>query len=98
MAKEYSFDPESGTFVPLENIVVGPEDDVDETAFLLIEGEEESDDIPGGTAAGVLHPPETFSVISQTVRLRPGSSSVVDVLIEVDDGMDLNEYEVRLTK
>lgn len=106
MSKDFVFDPTTGGFVPSPRSM----DEIDSSAPQIVEDpvdtefvpEQEDDDSfeqnPGGDSAETLHAPETFYVLSQTVRTNPDGSTVVDVIIEVDDDTDSTEYEVRVTK
>lgn len=114
MSSNYTFDPELGVFVytvPAISDDEAPFTDAQATQTLeatqstiddeIREVSEEDfffDIVPGGTAPEALHPPETFYVGSQTVRTNPDGSTVVDVVIQIDDGSDSAEYEVRVTK
>lgn len=46
----------------------------------------------------ILPPPEMVSVISQTVRISPGGTHVVDLVLEVNGQLDQFQCEVRATK
>lgn len=43
-------------------------------------------------------PPTNIAIVSQTVRILPDGSHLVDVLIDVTDVAGISEYEVRTTK
>lgn len=42
--------------------------------------------------------PGTFEIISQTVRIGPDGSQVVDVIIDVEEVQGAVKYEVRMSK
>lgn len=42
--------------------------------------------------------PQTVTIISQTIRIAPDGSSLVDVVIEVEDIPGVTNYDVRITK
>lgn len=42
--------------------------------------------------------PQTMTIISQTIRIAPDGSSLVDVVIEVEDIPGVPNYDVRITK
>ena len=98
MVKEYQFDPETGSFILTSTAVQAEKDTGDEEPFVVVDNVDDLDVLPGGTAPGKVYPPESFYVLTQTVRLLPGGGTAVDVLIQVDDNADTNEYEVRLSK
>lgn len=45
-----------------------------------------------------LKAPSSFSVVEQKVRISPGGTTVVDVVIEIDDIEGVKEYDTRTTK
>lgn len=45
-----------------------------------------------------LETPESFSVISQTIRRAPGGQHVIDVVIETDDVPGAVKYEIQVAK
>lgn len=49
-------------------------------------------------ASTSLSAPQTLTIISQTVRISPDGTSVVDVVIEVEDVPGAESYELRVTK
>lgn len=56
--------------------------------------EDDSDD----TTFLVLDVPDDFVVFSQTIRRSPGGQQVVDVILQVEDIIGAENYEVRVTK
>jgi hypothetical protein len=42
--------------------------------------------------------PQTLTIVSQTIRIAPDGSSLVDVVIEVEDIPGVSNYDVRVTK
>lgn len=69
--------------------------DTDQGA-MLDEGEVilPSDDIIG-TIPGTISAPENLTVISQTIRVLPDGTSVVDVVLDVEEVLGASRYEVR---
>jgi hypothetical protein len=45
-----------------------------------------------------LQTPQWLTVLSQTIRIAPDGRSVVDVILEVEEVMGAEEYELRVTK
>lgn len=52
---------------------------------------------PAGTGSA-FSPPDSVSVVSQTVRALPGGTRVVDLVFEVSGTDTATTYEVRVTK
>lgn len=48
--------------------------------------------------AGTLETPETFTILSQTLRRAPGGQQVVDVVFETEDIANAIRYEIQVTK
>jgi len=46
----------------------------------------------------LLYPPDSVTVVSQTVRISADGRAVVDVVLEIDDTISGVTYDVRLTK
>lgn len=56
-------------------------------------------DIPAESGTTDMLPtPQTITIISQTIRIAPDGSSLVDVVIEVEDIPGVTNYDVRVTK
>ena len=100
MTQKHVFDPETGTYIPVvsvsvNDVIYDPESDYEEewSSYDL------DDPVPSKETEGdaALYPPNTFYVESQTVRTATDGSTVVDVIIEIDDD-EAVEYEVRVTK
>lgn len=45
-----------------------------------------------------LQSPDTFSVIDQRLRRAPGGQMLVDIVLQTEDIIGANEYEVQLVK
>lgn len=73
-------------------------DDIDENEFdvdIDIDTSDSSDsDDPGDT----LETPQILDVFSQTVRMAPTGSEVVDVVFDVTEVMGVSNYEIRVVK
>ena len=106
MSKDFVFDSTTGNFVPspktmeeIDESAPQSADDPVDTEFVPLQEDDEAFSYnPGGDSAEALRPPETFYVLDQTIRTAPDGSTVVDVVIEVEDGSNSTEYEVRVTK
>lgn len=48
--------------------------------------------------AHVLHAPQYLSIVSQTVRISSDGTSFVDVVLEAEDVLGADSYEIRITK
>ncbi len=104
MSKDFVFDPASGNFVPapksMEDAAQSAPQVPDDPISTEFVSEQPLDDAfeqnPGGDSSEVLGAPETFYVLAQKVRSNPDGSSVIDVIIEVEDSSDSTEYEVRV--
>ena len=46
----------------------------------------------------ILGVPSNFSVFSQTVKILPDGTAMVDVILDIPDVPGANNYEVRITK
>lgn len=46
----------------------------------------------------MLPTPQTIEIVSQTIRIAPDGSSLVDVVIKVEDIPGVTNYDVRVTK
>lgn len=51
-----------------------------------------------GGGGSVIQPPTSFSIVSQTVRIAPDGSAVVDVVLEFPDSPGIKAVDVRVTK
>jgi hypothetical protein len=79
-----------------------PENDyesgIDYDADLLIDEGGELPVDPGTTdTPGTLQTPQTITVVSQTVRITSDGTTVVDVVLGVQDVAGATNYEVRVT-
>lgn len=74
--------------------LIQPDDTIDDIDSYIGYDEDESDYTPDEPE---LDSPD-FTVVSQTVRIAPDGTSVVDVLISVDDVPGAIDYDVRVTK
>ena len=52
---------------------------------------------PGVDSTAILAAPQTVSIASQTVKFTSDGTTVVDVVLSVEDVMGATSYEVRLT-
>jgi hypothetical protein len=70
--------------------------DYDEVSY----GESSTDDADSGgtTTSDMLYPPDSVTLVSQTVRITSDGRTVVDVILEVDNAAAGVTYDVRLTK
>lgn len=58
-----------------------------------------NNDIPAESGeVDKLPTPQTLTIVSQTIRIAPDGSSLVDVVIEVEDIPGVSNYDVRVTK
>lgn len=58
-----------------------------------------NDDIPTeGGESDMLPTPQFIEIVSQTIRIAPDGSSMVDVVINVEDIPGVTNYDVRVTK
>lgn len=58
-----------------------------------------NNDIPTeGGDVDRLPTPQTLVIVSQTIRIAPDGSSLVDVVVEVEDIPGVTNYDVRVTK
>lgn len=55
------------------------------------------DDFDSDTESYTLQAPD-FSILNQTVHISPDGTSVVDVVIDVDDVPGATDYDIRVTK
>lgn len=87
----------------------GPEDDDDwNDSDELDESDEAPDEFSGpdidedgedeDDENGRPYPPDSFEIVSQTVRTLKGGGQVVDVTIEFPDLTSGSQYDLRLTK
>lgn len=82
-----------------------PTDDTDnpDMSESVIDIEFDDTDTSEGDVAGdegnvIIAPPSSLVVLSQTVRHAPDGHSVVDVILSVEDGPDVANYEVQIQK
>lgn len=70
--------------------------DYDEVSY----DEAGNDDTGSGTDANgdTLYPPDSVTLVSQTVRITADGRTVVDVILEIDNSAAGIIYDVRLTK
>jgi hypothetical protein len=101
--KSSGIDPENPTDTPsatsaeaIEGVEVddsGTTDDgevhYDEPSNLPVESGDEEDKLPT---------PQYIEIVSQTIRIAPDGSSLVDVVINVEDIPGISNYDVRMTK
>lgn len=92
------------------DIKVGYEDTTQEniantTYSDIIDGQDATDfDVTSGQSTDTTEsgetpmPPQFMNVVEQTVRIAPDGKSVVDVVVEFEDLLGNNEYDVRITK
>lgn len=74
-----------------------------ETEELEYDGEEVTESNEEVVDAGYVDPDhlettQTFLVVNETVRVLPDGSSVVDLIVELDDIPGITNYEARVTK
>lgn len=58
----------------------------------------EDETVEGATTSDLPPVPETFKIISQTLRTKASGAQVVDVVIETDDFPGITKIDVRVTK
>ena len=55
-------------------------------------------DVPTGETTSGLYPPDNITIVSQEVHVGADGTSVVDVVIDVQDSPGAVSYDVRLTR
>ncbi|UMO76255.1 hypothetical protein SEA_TOMAS_66 [Streptomyces phage Tomas] len=74
--------------------VVDADDIIVDDSVINDEPEEEGEE----TNTTVLFPPDTMTVVSQTIRVGDNGQQVVDVVIDVPDSEESTQIDVRMTK
>lgn len=58
-----------------------------------------TNDVPAENGeSDALPVPQSINIVSQTIRIAPDGSSLVDVVIEIDDIPGVTNFDVRVTK
>jgi hypothetical protein len=81
---------------PVFRIPEGAEDEFEYTDGRV--AEEQFDDVDDSELTGAgLATPDTFIIISQTIRRGTGKQQLVDVIFETDDIAGATKYEISIT-
>lgn len=82
---------------PQEGIVVDSPEDPAVFEFEEVFVDEDEEDLNEDFSNDTLDPPESLEIVDQNVRTGPDGRQVVDIIIEVEDVVGAQDYDIRIT-